>query len=116
MSKETIVETVKEAVAGARSKAEVVGARSKDVLETGVQTLQAAKEVVVTAGRQAAEVLANTKDELKRTLKQGAAEVGDKLARIATATRKEQAKARKAEVKAKKRAKASAASSHAAAR
>jgi hypothetical protein len=100
-----IVETVKDAVAEARSKAGLVGAHGKDVLETGAQTLHAAREVVAEAGRQAAQVVTQTRDELKRTLREGAAQIGDKLARIATPTRKEQAAAHKAEVKAKKQRK-----------
>lgn len=100
-----IVDTVRDAIAGARNKAELVGAHSQDVLKLGSQTLQAAKGVVVQAGHDAAEVLSHTRDELKRTLKEGAAQMGDRLSRIATPTRKEEAVARKLEVKAKKRRK-----------
>ena len=77
----------------------------QEVVKAGVETLSAAKNVVADAGRETAEVLSRKKEELKQTLKDGAAQVGEKLARIAQPTRKEQALARKAEVKAKKRAK-----------
>lgn len=98
----TIVETVKDVVADARSKLEMFGAHGQEVLQTGVQTLQAAKDVVAAGGRDAVQVLSHTGEELQRTLKDGAAQIGEKLSRIATPTRKEQAASRKAEVKARK--------------
>lgn len=102
MSAKGIVETVKEGVGEAKSKVEMVVAHGKEVVKAGAQTAQAARDVVAGAGREAAEVVARTKDELKRTLKDGAAQVGERLSRIATPNRREQAAARKAEVKAKK--------------
>lgn len=105
MTADTIVDTVKDTFAEAKRKAEMVGAHSQDVLKVGSQTLQAAKEVVVKAGHDAAEVVSNAREELKRTLKEGAAQMGDRLSRIATPTRMEEAIARKVEVKAKKRRK-----------
>ena len=105
MTAAQIVDNVKDAVAGARSKALMVGAHSQDVLKVGTQTLQAAREVVAQARRDAGELLSHTRDELKRTLQEGAAQMGDRLSRIATPTRKEEALARKLEVKEKKRKK-----------
>lgn len=105
MNPKSIVESVKEGVAEARSKVEMVAAHSQDVVKTGAQTLHAAKGVVVEAGREAAQLAVKTKDELKRTLKEGASQLGEKMARIATPTRREEAAARKLEVKAKKQRK-----------
>lgn len=102
MSANKIVETVKDAVAEAKGKVELIGAHGKDVIHTGAQTLQAAKSVVVEGGHQTAQVLANTKDELQRTLKDGVAQIGHKLSNLTTPTHKEAAAARKAEVKEKK--------------
>ncbi len=107
MTSNKIVETVKDAVAEAKSKVELVGAHGKDVIQTGAQTLQAAKEVVAEGGREAAQVLTNTKQELQRTLKEGAAQISDKLSRIATPTHKEEAATRKVAVKEKKQRKRS---------
>ncbi|HUP91742.1 MAG TPA: hypothetical protein VM074_05790 [Solimonas sp.] len=105
MTAKKIVETVKETVATAKGKAGMIGAHGKDVIGVGAQTLQAAKEVVVEAGRQASGVLSNTRDELKRTLKEGASQIGEKLANIASPTRKEEAVAHKQEIQAKKQRK-----------
>lgn len=90
-----------------KDKVELVKAHAPDVVKTGVDTLRAAQEVVAGARREAGLVLEKTKDGLRRTLKEGADKIGQKLANIATPTRKEQAEARKEEVKAKKRAKRS---------
>ncbi|HUR41478.1 MAG TPA: hypothetical protein VM240_09965 [Verrucomicrobiae bacterium] len=87
MPSDTLIETVK-------AKAALARAHAPDVIQTGVETLRAAKGVVTGA-----------RDELKRTLKEGAQKIGEKLAHIATPTRKEVAEMNKAEVKAKKRAK-----------
>lgn len=105
MSPNKIVETVKDAVAEARNKAEMISSHGQEVIQTGAQTLQAAKEVVVQGGRDAAKVLTHTKDELQRTLKEGVAQIGDKLTRLATPTHREEAAARKAAVKEKKQRK-----------
>ncbi|AXQ29976.1 hypothetical protein D0B54_15400 [Solimonas sp. K1W22B-7] len=107
MTTNKIVETVKDAVAEAKSKVELVGAHGKDVIQTGAQTLQAAREVVADGGREAAQVLTNTRQELQRTLKEGATQIGDQLSRIATPTHKEEATSRKAAVKEKKQRKRS---------
>ena len=104
MDPKRIVETVKESVSEAKGKVERVAAHAQEVVAAGAQTLAAAKEVVDGARRETADVLTRKKDELKQTLKQGAEQVGEKLSRITQMTRKEQAAARKAEVKAKKRA------------
>jgi hypothetical protein len=105
MKPKDVVESVKEGVSEAKSKAAMVASHGQEVVKTGVETLQAAKNVIVEAGRETAQVLSRGKDELKRTLKEGASHVGDKLSRIATPNRREQAQALKAEVKQKKREK-----------
>jgi hypothetical protein len=107
MNPKDVVASVKEGVSEAKGKAAMVAAHGQEVVKTGVETLQAAKNVIVDAGRETAQVLTRTKDELKRTLTDGASQVGDKLSRIATPNRREQAQARKAEVKQKKRDKRS---------
>jgi len=104
MNPKTLVGSVRDGVTEARNKVEMVAAHGQDVVKTGVQTLQAARGVVAEGGREAVQVLSRTRDELKKTLADGAAQVGDKLKLIATPTRREQAAARKAEVKQKKRA------------
>lgn len=114
MKPKNVVESVKEGVSEAKDKAAMVAAHGQGVVKTGVETLQAAKNVIVDAGREAAQVLSRTRDELKRTLSDGASQVGDQLSRLATPTRREQAESRKAEVRRKKRDKRVAAASHAA--
>jgi hypothetical protein len=86
-------------------KIEMVAAHGKGVVKTGVETLQAARGVVASARREATQVLGKTRDELKKTLMEGAARIGHQLSHIATPTHKEQADAHKAEIKAKKRGK-----------
>lgn len=93
----TLVSTVKE-------KASLVAAHAPDVVKTGAETLKAAREVVDHSRRDAKLLLERTRDELKQTLKQGADQVRHKLAHLAEPTHKEQAEAKKAAVKAKKRA------------
>ena len=88
-----------------KDKVELVKAHAPGVVQTGVETLKAAQEVVKGARREAGEVFDRTKDQLKQTFKDGASRIGQKLANIATPTHKEAAEARKEEVKAKKRAK-----------
>lgn len=88
-----------------KEKVELVRAHAPGVLQSGVETLRAAQQVVAGAGREAGEMLDRTKDQLKQTLRDGASRIGQKLANIATPTRKEVAEARKEEVKAKKRSK-----------
>lgn len=105
MDTSKIVETVKGAVSGAKDKVELIKAHGQDVIQTGAQTLQAAKGVVVEGGQETAKVLTHTKEELQRTLKEGADKLGHKLSHLATPTRKEQAEAHKAEVKEKKQRK-----------
>lgn len=105
MNPKSIVGSVKEGVAEARSKVGMVTAHGQDAVRTGARTLQAAKGVVVQGGREAVQIAIRTKDELKRTLKDGVAQVGEKLSRLTTPTRKEEAFARKLEVKAKKQRK-----------
>ncbi len=103
MTAAKIVESIRETFTSATSKAKMVGAHSQDVAKVGARTLRAAKDVVTQCGRDTAQVLSRSREELKRTLIEGAAEVGERLSRIATPTRKEEALARKLEVKAKKK-------------
>jgi hypothetical protein len=103
MSSKTVVESVKAGVADAKTKVEQVAAHGQEAVKASAQVLAAAKEVVDEARRDTAKVLSRSKDKLKKTLKEGAAQVGDKLANIANPTRREQAAARKAEVKSKKK-------------
>lgn len=105
MNQKSIIESVKEGVSEARSKAEMVAAHGQDVFKSGVGTAKALREVVVQAGRETVQLATRTKDELKRVLNDGAVQIGEKLVRIATPTRKEEAAARKAEVKALKQRK-----------
>lgn len=105
MTAGTLVDSVKERLVAARSKAEIVGAHGQDVLKLGSQTLLAAKEVVRQARYDTATVLSAASDDLKRTLKEGVAQIGDRLSRLTTPTRKEEAIARKVEVKARKKRK-----------
>lgn len=102
MNANQITETVKGAVAGIRSRAGLIGAHGREVVHTGTETLQAAREVVASGGQQAVGVLAQTRDELRRTLKDGAARIGHQLSHLATPTHKEEATARKASLKEKK--------------
>lgn len=102
MNTSKIVETVKDAVSGAKGKVDLIKAHGQDVIQTSAHTLQAAKDVVVEGGQETAKVLTHTREELQRTLKEGAEKLGHKLSHLATPTRKEQAEAHKAEIKEKK--------------
>ena len=106
MKERNLVQIAQARVSDARSTAEMVAAHGQDVVQTGIETLQAARTVVKDAGREAIDLLTRTNDNLRKTLKEGVDRVGGKISRIATPTHKEQAEARKAEIKAKKRAKA----------
>ena len=105
MNPKSVVESVKEKVGQARSTVGMVAAHGQDAIKAGAQTAREAKNVVVEAGREIAEVASRRKEELKQTLKDGASQIGGKLSRLTTPTRKEQAALRKAEVKAKKQQK-----------
>jgi hypothetical protein len=107
MKSTEVIETVKSNLADAKSKGGMIVAHGQDIVHTGVETLKAAKDVVVGAGREALDVATRAKDELKRTLTEGASQVGHKVSHLATPTHKEEAAARKAEVKAKKQRKRS---------
>lgn len=91
MAADSIVESVKETV---KEKVELVKAHAPEVVKTGVETVKAAQGVV-----------AGAREELKKTLKQGAEKIGHQIANIASLNRKEQAEVRKEARKAKKRAK-----------
>ena len=100
-----ILSSVKHGFAHARTTFDLVTSHGVQVLHTGVQTLEAARSVVVGAGSDTAAVLARAREDLKKTFADGAAQVGQQLVRIATPTRKEEAALRKAEVRQKKTAK-----------
>lgn len=68
MTAVNIVEDVRERIAAACSKAEMVGAHGQDVIKLGSETLQLAKDVVRKARDDTAGGLSNARDELKRTL------------------------------------------------
>lgn len=105
MTAATVVDAVKNRIGAAKGTAEMVGAHLLDVIKLGSQTLLSSKNVIRQARQDTATVIFNARDELKRTLKDGAAQIGNRLARLTTATRKEEALARKSEVKQKKRRK-----------
>lgn len=91
MAADSIVESVKETV---KAKVGLVKAHAPEVMKTGVETLKAAKGVVDGA-----------REELKKTLKDGADRIGHQIANLASMNHKEQAAVRKEAVKMKKRAK-----------
>lgn len=101
----TLLDTVKGGFAQARTTLDIVTAHGAQAFSTGVQTLEQARTVVVTARTDTAAVLSRARDELVKTFADGAASLGNQLVRIATPTHKEQAELRKAEVRRKKRAK-----------
>jgi hypothetical protein len=105
MTAATVVDAVRNRIDVAKDTAEMVGAHLRDVIKLGSQTLRNSRNVVRQARHDTATVLFAARDELRRTLKDGVAQIGDRLARLATPTRKEEALARKIEVKAKKRRK-----------
>jgi hypothetical protein len=107
MDATSVIQSVKDRASGARDTIQRVAAHSPAVIKSGKQTLRAAREVVATAKRDAKTLAVRTKDDLKRTLQEGAAEIGDRLSRLATPTRKEMAEARKQEIKAKKQSRRS---------
>lgn len=95
MNATSVIQSVKDRAVGARSTIEVIAAHSPAVIQSGTKTLRAAKEVVANAKREARVLAMRTKDDLKLTMKEGAAEIGDRLLRLATATREDLAEARK---------------------
>jgi len=96
MTTESLVETVKEKVG-------LVRAHAPGVVQAGVETLRAAREVVKGARREATDMLSRTGGELKKTLAGGADQVRHRLRYLATPTHKERAEARKAALKSKKK-------------
>lgn len=105
MTAVTMVDDVRKRHGAASNNAEMVAAHLQDVFRLGSQTLHAAQDVVRQARRDTAGVLSTAGGELKRTLRDGVAQIGGRLARLATPTRKEEAIARKVEVKQKKQRK-----------
>ena len=105
MEARSIVESVNQNVSNARLQAQRLISHGEEVLSVGAQSLQSARMVVVKGGREVVDVVRETADELKSTLKQGVSDVGEKLSRIATPTHKEQWIDRKNAIKAKKRRK-----------
>lgn len=105
MEAKSIVDSVNQNVSNAKLQAQRIISHGEGVLNAGTQSLQSAKSVVVKGGRDVAQVVRETAEELKRTLREGVNDVGEKLSRIATPTHKEQWIDRKNAVKAKKRRK-----------
>lgn len=105
MNAREVVDSIKQHVGETRGKVVMAAAHGQDVIHTGGETLRAARQIVVTASREAASLVIRTRDDLVVTLKQGASQVADKLSRLTTPTRKEVAMARKAQVKEKKKRK-----------
>jgi hypothetical protein len=105
MNARSVAGSVRESVAEARTKAGLIAAHSYEVLSVGAQTLQECREVMRDARREATEVAVRAREQMTRTLKEGASRIGGKLSRIATPTHREMADMRKEEIKAKKRRK-----------
>ena len=105
MEAKSIVDSVSQNVSNAKLQAQRIISHGEGVLNAGTQSLQSARSVVVKGGRDVVHVVKETAEELKRTLKDGVNDVGEKLSRIATPTHKEQWIDRKNAVKAKKRRK-----------
>jgi hypothetical protein len=105
MTPTPLLSSVKQGLAQARIKIDLVTAHSAEVFHTGVETLEAARSVVIGAGNDTVAVIARARQDLKQTLSDGASRLGHQLVRIATPTHEEQAALRKDEVKRKKRAK-----------
>ncbi|MGH8518826.1 MAG: hypothetical protein ACREUE_15350, partial [Panacagrimonas sp.] len=82
-----------------------MAAHTYEVLSVGAQTLQECRGVMREAGREAGQVAMRAREQMTRTLRDGASRIGDKLSRIATPTHREMAEMRKDEIKAKKRRK-----------
>ena len=109
MTPSTIIESVRTNVISARAKAGLVATHGQDLLRTGVQTLRDARDVITSAGREVQDVAARAREELWTTLQTGRDQIGHKFTHLATPTRKEEAEARKLEVKARKQRKRAAA-------
>ncbi len=105
MNPSQIIGSAKDLVSETRSTASLINAHRRDLAKTGVQILQAAKEVVVEGGRESVRLFGRTCSELQRTLSDGVDQIRYKLAHIKTPTHKEQAEARKVEIKGKKQRK-----------
>ena len=105
MNPSQIIGSAKDLVSETRSTAGLIGAHGKDLAKTGVQILQAAKDVVVEGGKESVRLFDRTRSELQRTLSDGADQIRYKLLHIRTPTHKEHAEARKAEIKEKKQRK-----------
>lgn len=105
MNARSVAGSVREGVAEARNKAGLIAAHGYEVLSVGAQTIQECREVMRDARREALQVAVRAREEMTRTLKEGASRIGGKLSRIATPTHREMAEMRKDEIKAKKRRK-----------
>jgi hypothetical protein len=105
MTPAPLLSSVKQGIAQARIKIDLVTAHGAEAFNTGTQTLEAARSVVIGAGNDTAAVFARARQDLKRTLSDGASKLGHQLVRIATPTHAEQAALRKDEVRRKKRMK-----------
>lgn len=105
MTPSTLIESVKHNLSTAQATAGMVVTHGQDLVKTGVDTLRSAQDVLAGARRDVASVVVRTRDELLTTFKEGREQIGYQLSHLATPTRKEQAQARKAEVKARKQRK-----------
>ena len=101
MTPTNLISSVKTGLSQARTTFDIVTAHGAQALNTGVQTLGAAKSVVVGAGNDTVAVLTRAREDLKKTFAEGVSQLGDQLVRIATPTHKEEAALRKAEVRRK---------------
>ena len=84
MEAKSIVYSVNQNVSNAKLQAQRIISHGEGVLNAGTQSLQSAKSVVVKGGRDVVQVVRDTAEELKRTLREGVNDVGEKLSRIAT--------------------------------
>ncbi|HEY1076353.1 MAG TPA: hypothetical protein VGE51_06660 [Fontimonas sp.] len=105
MNASQLIGNAKGLVSETRSTATLIQAHGRDLARTGVEILQAARDVVIEGGRESARVIGRTREELHRTLSDGAEQIRYKLAHLKTPTHKEHAEARKAAIKQKKQRK-----------
>jgi hypothetical protein len=105
MNATPLLSSVRQGIAQARIKIDLVTVHGTEAFNTGVQTLEAARSVVIGAGNDTAAVFTRARQDLKHTLSEGASKLGHQLVRIATPTHAEQAALRKDQVRKKKRVK-----------
>lgn len=86
----------------AQATAGIIVTHGQDLIQTGVETLRTAASVLAGARRELHVVAVRTRGELRTTFLDGQLQLKHKLSHLAVPTRKEQAAAHKADVKAKK--------------